>query len=277
VHLAVERLRLEREQVLLVQLERDLRKRRVHLVGLVQLVEPAAGFLREPLERSAGPCGGRATARPHRKRVDGHVVRQRVGLHAARAEHAGRVVAVAEDQHDAAALLLPEVEHRLIDRVPESRLVAHPQVELIPQELQQRVAVVRVARAQANLIREARDARAIVRQHADDERIRAVDHRVERRQHAAAAVEHDHRRDWLEIRGEARDRLDLAVVLDLEVVFREVGHEAARAVGDGRVDGHRAHAAAERLLRRCRLRLRRRLLRRHRRGRDGQQEHHGAR
>ena len=66
--------------------------------------------------------------------------------------------------------------------------------------------------------------------------------------HAAAAIEHHDDGDRLDVVREDRDRLRLAVVVDLEVVAREIRHEPAAGVGDRRVDRDRARAALERLL-----------------------------
>ena len=55
-------------------------------------------------------------------------------------------------------------------------------------------------------------------------------------------------RDRLRLGREERDRLELAVVVDLEVVFGEIGHQPAGRVGHRRIDRDRARAASERCL-----------------------------
>ena len=64
--------------------------------------------------------------------------------------------------------------------------------------------------------------------------------------HAAARVEHDHDRDRLHVALEDRQRLKLAVVVDLEVLLLEVRHEPAGCVDDRRVDRHRPGRGAKR-------------------------------
>ena len=66
--------------------------------------------------------------------------------------------------------------------------------------------------------------------------------------HAPAAIQHDDDGDWLDLVGEDRDRLQLAVVVDLEVVLREVRDQPAGRIGDRRVDRHGPGATLERLL-----------------------------
>ena len=45
--------------------------------------------------------------------------------------------------------------------------------------------------------------------------------------------------------GKLRDRLQFAVVVDLEVVAREIGNQPAAIVGHRRVDGHRPRTATK--------------------------------
>ena len=75
---------------------------------------------------------------------------------------------------------------------------------------------------------------------ARDERLRGLLLELEVRLHAAAAVEQHDDRDRLDVVGEQRERLPLAVVVDREIVARQVGHETAARVGHGRVHGDRA-------------------------------------
>ncbi len=93
--------------------------------------------------------------------------------------------------------------------------------------------------------REAADAGLVGRQQPLDELLGARRDEAEALLHAAAAVEHHDHGDGLRLGGKERDRLKLAVVVDLEVVFGEVGHQPAGRVGDGGVDRDRARAALE--------------------------------
>ena len=61
-----------------------------------------------------------------------------------------------------------------------------------------------------------------------------------------AAIEQHDDGDRLDVVGEERQLLPLAVVVDAETVARQVRHQPAARVGDGRVDGDGAVAAAER-------------------------------
>ena len=68
----------------------------------------------------------------------------------------------------------------------------------------------------------------------------SIDGRTRRRhlvrRHAAAGVEHDAKADWHAIVAEVRDVLQLAVLVDGEVLAAEARHKAAILVRDGR--GH---------------------------------------
>src|SRR4029079_18775233 len=69
---------------------------------------------------------------------------------------------------------------------------------------------------------------------------------VEVAAHADASVEHHHDGDRLDVVGEGRDLLQLAVVVHLELIAIEIRHEAAFGVRDRRIDRHRVGAGAER-------------------------------
>ena len=56
-----------------------------------------------------------------------------------------------------------------------------------------------------------------------DELLRRRPHETEVADHAAAAIEHEDDRDWLDAVLEEREVLQLAVVVNLEVVAGEVG------------------------------------------------------
>ena len=93
---------------------------------------------------------------------------------------------------------------------------------------------------------EAADAGLVGRQQPLDELLGARRDEVEALLHAAAAIEHHDHGDGLRFGRKEGQRLELAVVVDLEVVLGEVGHQPARGVGDGGVDRDRARAAPER-------------------------------
>ena len=88
----------------------------------------------------------------------------------------------------------------------------------------------------------------IVGQQPDQELLGGALHEIERHRHAAARVEHDDDGDRLRLVVEQVDRLQLAVVVPLEVVFREIGNEAFFRIGDRRVKRHRPRRDPDRSL-----------------------------
>ena len=105
-----------------------------------------------------------------------------------------------------------------------------------------------LARIDLDAVGEAADARLVGGQQALDERLGGLAHQIEVLAHADAAIEHHHDVDRLDVVGERRDLLQLAVVVDLELVAIEIRHEPAAGVGDGRIDRDRVGAGAERRL-----------------------------
>ena len=92
---------------------------------------------------------------------------------------------------------------------------------------------------------EAPDPHLVCLEQAGDELGSCLLYDVELRLHAAAAVEHHDERYRLRIVGKLRDRLQFAVVVDLEVVAGEIGNQPAPIVGHRRIDGNRARATTE--------------------------------
>jgi hypothetical protein len=279
MHLAVEHGRHEAEQVLLMELGRDLGEGGVDVVGQLQLDVAAARALREPGQRPVRRLRHLLVRGPHADAVDHHVARDgarddgsAAGARGGRSRRRGRrrhrqarlaasaeltgarlggrlaghpVLAVAQHDEDAAVGLASEREDAFGQRVPEPRLEAGAHVERIAQVGEQLVAIGAERLAHLELIRETRDARAIARQHPENEAVRAVDERVPHRPHARAAVEQEQRRQLLGRGRELRERLDLALVADFEVVARQIDGEVALPVAHRDVDRDRARAAAE--------------------------------
>ena len=163
------------------------------------------------------------------------------------------VDSITQREDDAAALLEQELVDRPVDRVPQRRRPVSLQIAV--QHLEQRIAVRReVVRLDDDVFAEVADAEPILREHAVDERFRGADLQLEVRLHAAAAVEQHDAGDRLDVVRENGQLLLDAVVVDFEVVAREVGHEAPMRVRDRRVDCDRARRGAER--RRLLLRVR---------------------
>ena len=122
-------------------------------------------------------------------------------------------------------------------------------LQLGPQNLHQLAVIGReVARIDLNAIREAADARLVGRQHDLDEPLGRLLHQREVRLHAAAAVEQDDDGDRLDVVGEERELLRLAVVEDRKRLAREIRHEPPVRARHGRIHGHGARRAAERRL-----------------------------
>ena len=86
--------------------------------------------------------------------------------------------------------------------------------------------------------------------HGADERLGRLLLESEVRHHAAAAVEQHDDGDRLDVVREDRQRLTLAVVVDREVVPRQVGNQPALRVGDGGIDRDGARGGVERRRRR---------------------------
>src|SRR6185436_9604515 len=103
-------------------------------------------------------------------------------------------------------------------------------------------------RIDLNAVGEAADAGLVDGQELLDELGGGIPDEVEVRDHAAAAVEHHHDRNRLDVVGEERQRLPLAVVEDLEVLLLEVGDEAAAGLLHGGENRHGAGTTPERRL-----------------------------
>ena len=116
-------------------------------------------------------------------------------------------------------------------------LAADTQVELIVQIFEKRVAVRREARPEHDAIGEAADLRAILGQHAQHEVPRALDRAIELRHHAAGSVDQHDGAERLDGSGELRNRLFASVVVELEVVLREIEHEAAIPIAHSGIHG----------------------------------------
>ena len=118
--------------------------------------------------------------------------------------------------------------------------VGYPKSRL-PHHADQLVAIVSegktLLRMDLQLVVERADLGLVVRMHADDELLRGLLHEVEGEGHAAARVQHDHRSDRLRLVVEVGERLQLAVVVDLEVLLHETGDQATVLVGHRHVHG----------------------------------------
>ena len=124
--------------------------------------------------------------------------------------------------------------------------------------------------------RKAADPRLVGRAHRADERFGRLLLEIEIRLHAAAAIEQHDDGDWLHVVGKHRQHLPLAIVVDREIVSRQVGDQPARRVRDGRVHGDGARRGGERRLRRLLSGDRRAKRRRAERGEDRRGSAHGA-
>ena len=108
--------------------------------------------------------------------------------------------------------------HRHAHGVPQRRPSRRQQ--LVSQDGVQRLPVAReVARIEQDHVGKAADARLVRRQEPIDERRRRLLDQRGVLQHAEAAVEHHDDRDRLHVAGKGRDRLERAVVVDLEGLF----------------------------------------------------------
>jgi hypothetical protein len=125
-----------------------------------------------------------------------------------------------------------------------------PEIELLQRPRQLIAVVGEGVGMKLDLVVERADHPLVDRQHAHDELLRSVLYEVEGQRHAAAGVEHHDHRDRRGFVGERRDGLELAVIVDLEVVLREAGHEPLLGVDHGDVQGHALGRDADRL--RCR-------------------------
>ena len=92
---------------------------------------------------------------------------------------------------------------------------------------------------------EGADSRLVARRQPPHERLGTGAHQPVGGAHAATLVEHDDDGDGLILGGEERQRPDLAVFADLEVVAGQVGDEFGVVFVDGRIDGDSLCAAAE--------------------------------
>src|SRR5262249_43106027 len=110
------------------------------------------------------------------------------------------------------------------------------------------VAIRREARAELYLVVERADASLVGRQQTNQELLRGLTEKRNARRHAAARVEHDDDRDRLRLVVEERNRLELVVVEDVEVVLDEARHESLLRVGDGDEHRHELRPGLERRL-----------------------------
>ena len=149
------------------------------------------------------------------------------------------VVAVGEHDDHAPAILGLQVGDALVDRVPEPRRIA--EVEILLDDPNQPIAVVRerlVARQHLDLVVEGADLGLVLGQQADEELLGRLLHELHVQRHAAARVEHDDGREGRRFVDEVGQRLQLAVVVHLEILLLEIGDEPPLPVDDRRVDGH---------------------------------------
>ena len=160
----------------------------------------------------------------------------------ARHEEPG-VLAVGEEQDDAPSLLVVERGHRQIGGVPQRRGSARPQ--LLVDDAQQRRLVAGQQRADRDFQPEAAEARAVVGPQRPDEGAGGVADARQFPRHAVAHVEHHRDGDLLRRVVEHGDRARLAVLEDLEVVARQVGHQAAVPALHRGVGVHRARGGLE--------------------------------
>ena len=115
------------------------------------------------------------------------------------------------------------------------------------------------ARVDLNPIGKTADARPIARSQLRHELLGRLLHEFEVATHAHAAIEHHHDRDRLDLVREDRERLRLAVVVDLKHVARQIGNQPAARIRNGRIDGDRSYDILKRgLLRRGEAHARRR-------------------
>jgi hypothetical protein len=130
------------------------------------------------------------------------------------------VDAVGEDEDHPTTVLMLERRNPDVDRVPEGR---RPRLlQLGPENLDEVALAVREAPwIHLNPVREAADPRLVPGKEQSDELLRRRPDEPEVANHAAAAIEHQHDRDGLDPILEERHFLELAVVVDLEVVARE--------------------------------------------------------
>ena len=146
---------------------------------------------------------------------------------------------VGEDENDPPALLMQQRRDADVDRIPQRRRAFG--LELRPENLHQFVVVGgEVPRVELDAIGEAADARLIRRKHRVDKLLRRLLHEIEIRAHAAAAVEQHHDRNRLDVIGEQRQFLPLAIVVNAERRPLEVRNQPAGRVGHRRIHGDRA-------------------------------------
>src|SRR6185503_3756061 len=92
---------------------------------------------------------------------------------------------------------------------------------------------------------EAADARLVLRQKVAHELGGGFFDQLELDLYAAAAVEHHHDRDRLDVVYERRHGLAPAVVVDLEVLAAQIGDEAAVAIQNRGIDRHRVRGGSK--------------------------------
>jgi len=136
------------------------------------------------------------------------------------------VHAIGENENDAPAVLPHQRVHGNVDGVPEGRRARR--LQLAAKDANQFFVVAReIFRIHLNPCGETAKADLVLRQQTADERLGARLNQLEVLLHAGAAVEHHHERDGLNVTREKRDRLRLPVVVDLEILLREVGDQSA--------------------------------------------------
>ena len=146
-----------------------------------------------------------------------------------------RVVSIGEPDDDAASRLRDERGNAAVDCRPHRRRPGAD--EVVTEHFEQDPVIAReLRRADANLVAEAANARAIGRQHLADEGVDGIDWQVVVIRHAAAAIQQDDGGERLHVVGEKRERHRLPVVSDDEIFLAQVGHEPLIFVHDGGVD-----------------------------------------
>ena len=142
-----------------------------------------------------------------------------------------RILPVGEDQDHLATFHPGQVINARPDGVVESGRVAELQAVKLSD---QRVAVAdELGGKYLDLVVEGADLAPVVREHPDEELLRARHEQVELRGHAGTRVQHDHDGNRPDLVLEQHDLLGLFVVQDDEIFLAEVWHQTAILVGGG--------------------------------------------